>query len=153
MEHPPKSVMRTLLFSNIEAKVKPTERGLSGMDQDTHDQLKALEESLWRAETRFDDALMDQIFAEDFCEFGRSGRIYQRHEMLLGQGNKAEIEAILPLRDFSVRALSKDIVQVMYVSEVKYGSKFETGNRSSIWRRDATGWRLCFHQGTPTNLA
>mgnify|MGYP000624677196 CR=1 FL=1 len=121
------------------------------MDQNTHEELKALEESLWRAETRFDDAVMDQVFAKDFCEFGRSGRIYQRHEMLLGQGDAVEIKATLPLRDFRVRALSKDIMQVMYVSEVWYGSQIETGNRSSIWRRDTAGWKLCFHQGTPTS--
>jgi hypothetical protein len=120
------------------------------VDQNTYDELKALEESLWRAETRFDDTLMDELFAEDFCEFGRSGKIYERSEMLLGRSGLCEIKAKLPLRDFRVRALSADIVQVMYVSEVHSGSKLETGNRSSIWRREPTGWKLCFHQGTPT---
>ncbi len=36
--------------------------------------LTRLEESLWRAETRYDPVLMDRIFADDFFEFGRSGR-------------------------------------------------------------------------------
>ncbi|WP_083098554.1 DUF4440 domain-containing protein [Pseudophaeobacter leonis] len=121
------------------------------MDQDTYKELKVLEESLWRAETRFDDDVMDKVFAEDFCEFGRSGKIYERNEMLLGQGDTFEITAALPLRNFRLRALSEDIVQVMYVSEVQHGSEIETGNRSSIWRRESSGWRLCFHQGTPKN--
>jgi hypothetical protein len=121
------------------------------MDQNIYEELKVLEESLWRAETRFDDALMDEIFAKDFCEFGRSGSIYQRHEMLFGQGDISEIKATLPLRDFRVLALSEEIVQVMYISEVQYGSQIEKGNRSSIWRRDTAGWKLCFHQGTPTS--
>lgn len=121
------------------------------MDGKTYEELKLLEESLWRALTRFDDAYMDRILAEDFCEFGRSGRIYQRQDMFPSQGDGEEINATLPLRDFRVRALSGYIVQVMYISEVRYGEKMETGNRSSIWRRDANGWRLCFHQGTPTN--
>lgn len=121
------------------------------MDDKTHEELRELEESLWRAETRFNDPLMNKIFADDFCEFGRSGRIYQRQEMLLGQNGTSEIHAIFPLQDFRVRALSPEIVQVMYVSEVRYGTQVETANRSSIWRRESTGWRLCFHQGTATN--
>lgn len=120
------------------------------MDDQTYEELKALEEALWRAETRFDDALMEDLFAEDFCEFGRSGRVYQRAEMLLGQSGFTEIKARLPLRDFRVRVLSDDIVQVMYVSEVWYGETLERGNRSSLWRRVPSGWELCFHQGTPT---
>jgi len=115
------------------------------------EELRLLEESLWRSETRFDDALMDTIFDEKFCEFGRSGRIYSREKLLLGQNGMREIQATLPLRDFRVRSLSDEIVQVMYVSEVRYGTKVEMGNRSSIWRRDKNGWKLCFHQGTPAN--
>lgn len=143
--------MRTLLPFSFIVKVKHFLKGRALMDEKTQEVLRLLEESLWRSETRFDDALMDQTFADDFCEFGRSGRIYQRQDMLLGQDNVSKIEATLPLRDFRMRALSDDIVQVMYVSEVRYGSKIETGNRSSIWRREKQGWRLCFHQGTPTN--
>lgn len=120
------------------------------VDEKTYEELKALEESLWQAETRFDDAAMDKVFAQDFCEFGRSGRIYQRQDMLLGQSNALEIDATLPLRDFRIRPLTDDIVQVMYVSEIRYGSQVETANRSSIWRSEPTGWKLCFHQGTPT---
>jgi hypothetical protein len=120
------------------------------VDEETLEELRRLEESLWRAETRFDDALMDRVFADDFCEFGRSGRIFQRQEMLIGRSNTAEIDATLPLRDFRVRSLSDDIVQVMYVSEVRNGPRIETANRSSIWKRDGRGWKLCFHQGTPT---
>lgn len=119
------------------------------MNSDLEDELRALEESLWRAETRFDDTLMEQIFAADFCEFGRSGRIYTRQQMFFGQDDLPEIHATLPLREFRVRPLSDDIVQVTYVSEVLYGGQLERGNRSSIWRRCKAGWELCFHQGTP----
>lgn len=121
------------------------------MDEKTHQELRVLEENLWRAETRFDDALMDNVFADDFFEFGRSGRMYQRQELLLGKGETVEIDAVLPLRNFRIRALSDKVIQVMYVSEVRYGLHIESANRSSIWRRDEHGWKLCFHQGTPTN--
>ena len=123
------------------------------MDQNTRDELRVLEESLWRDETRFDDELMGKLFAEDFCEFGRSGRRYSRQEMLLGQNGATEIHATLPLRDFCARYLSEDIVQVSYVSEVRYGARTELANRSSIWSRHKNGWTLRFHQGTPTTQA
>ena len=113
------------------------------------DQLRELEESLWRPETRFDDDYMDRIFAADFFEFGRSGRRYSRDEMFFGGQGLADIEAELPLRKFSARYLSEDIAQVTYISRVTYGSDTQYGNRSSIWSRDAGEWQLRFHQGTP----
>ncbi len=115
--------------------------------------IRALEESLWRSETRFDDACMDALFADDFCEFGRSGRVYQREEMFFGAHAREEINATLPLKEFRLRALSDDIVQVTYVSEVRSGDAIERSNRSSIWRRGEGGWQLCFQQGTPTHEA
>lgn len=44
--------------------------------------LQALEEPLWRAETRFSLEYMERILAPDFFEFGRSGRVYQRRDAL-----------------------------------------------------------------------
>ena len=39
---------------------------------------KRLEEEPWRKETRFDIRRMDEVLAEDFFEFGRSGRFDQQ---------------------------------------------------------------------------
>ena len=118
------------------------------MDRKPQDALYQLEESLWRGETRFDDALMDRIFADDFIEFGRSGKTYSRAEMFFGTSGLTEIDATLPLRDFSARFLSDDIAQTTYVSAVRYGDDVEQANRSSIWGRDGDAWKLRFHQGT-----
>jgi hypothetical protein len=121
------------------------------MDQETLAELSALEESLWRAETRFDDELMDKTFAPDFFEFGRSGRTYTRDEMLFRQSGFSEINATLPLPNFRARYLADDVAQVTYVSEVVYDGRKELGNRSSIWSRIDGTWKLRFHQGTPTH--
>jgi len=112
-------------------------------------EIRGLEESLWRANTRFDNELMDRTFAADFFEFGRSGRTYSRVEMMFEPGMFDEIQATLPLSHFNARYLSYDIVQVTYVSEVIYDSEKEQANRSSIWARVDEGWQLRFHQGTP----
>jgi hypothetical protein len=110
------------------------------------EQLRELEESLWRAVTRFDREYVEQVLAEDFFEFGRSGRVYRREEILAMP--RQEIRAQLPLQDFTVHRLSDEVALVTYRSEVTY-QEVEISNRSSIWSRTPTGWKLRFHQGTP----
>lgn len=114
--------------------------------------LRSLEESLWRPETRFDKALMEQVFAPDFFEFGRSGRTYSRDDLLFDPSDRRPILATLPLPEFHVRHLSEDVVQVTYVSEVVEDGTLFRGNRSSIWSRTSDGWQLRFHQGTPISV-
>ena len=109
--------------------------------------LQRLEEALWREETRFDKAFIEKVFAQDFFEFGRSGRIYRREELLSAPSHA--IDAVLPLPDFEARLLSEDVAQVTYNSLVTYDGLLEKGRRSSIWSRTAGGWVLRFHQGTP----
>lgn len=111
-------------------------------------ELQVLEESLWRPETRFDFDYMNNLLADDFFEFGRSGKIYTKAESL--SAPMQEIHAKLPLRDFTVHQISNDVVLVTYVSEVQYET-LEIGNRSSLWLKMQDGWKLKFHQGTPTN--
>lgn len=99
------------------------------------DETRTLEESLWQAKSRFDNVLMDQVFAKDFFEFGRSGRTYARHEMLFEPTNFQEVAATIPLPEFRARHITDDVVQTTYVSEVVYDSGTQRGNRSSIWSR------------------
>jgi len=112
-----------------------------------YEELKELEESLWRAERRFDREYMDATLAPDFFEFGRSGRVYIRHDTLDVESNA--IHSTLPLPHFAARLIAGDVALVTYMSEVTYGNTLERANRSSLWSRYPTGWRLRFHQGTP----
>ena len=112
--------------------------------------LRRLEEELWREETRFDRARMEQLLAPDFVEYGRSGRRYRREDALAAE--RGPIQAVLPLPDFAVRLLAPDIAQVTYRSAVTVDGQVQYGRRSSLWSRaaDGEGWVLRFHQGTPT---
>jgi hypothetical protein len=114
---------------------------------DDYEQLRELEESLWRADRRFDRDYMDATLAPDFFEFGRSGRVYKRDETL--NSEQEPIHARLPLPQFAVHLITKDVGLITYISEATYGDEIERANRSSLWSRYATGWRLRFHQGTP----
>ncbi|MEM9910411.1 MAG: nuclear transport factor 2 family protein [Pseudomonadota bacterium] len=109
----------------------------------------ALEETLWRTETRFDPVLMDQTFSLDFVEFGRSGRRYERTEMIFQADQKTEINAVLPLPDYSVQLVAVGVALANYTSEVWYADKIEAGRRSSLWVKESGRWKLRFHQGTP----
>lgn len=113
------------------------------------EKLRRLEEELWQPNTRFDDEYMDKVFAPDFFEYGRSGRRYRRNEMFLRSQGLTEIRAELPLKNFSVRYLTDDVVQVTYISKVEHDGEVLFGNRSSVWTKIEGEWRLRFHQGTP----
>jgi hypothetical protein len=112
--------------------------------------LKKFEESLWRRETRFDNGYMRSILAEDFFEFGRSGKVYDLDISLSAPDQ--DINATLPLKDFAVHQITENVVLITYISEVKYDD-LEVANRSSLWLKTDAGWKLKFHQGTPaTNV-
>ncbi len=115
------------------------------------EELSQLEERLWIAEFRFDRVWMDSVLADDFIEFGRSGRIYAREECLDVAGGA--IDAVMPLQEFRLCSLGADAVLATYKSRVTYVDEVECANRSSIWLKTAQGWKLKFHQGTPAPAA
>lgn len=119
------------------------------LTSEDRDALVALEETLWRAETRFDPILMDRTFSPDFMEFGRSGRKYDRTEMLLDPDPNAEINALLPLPDYKVELVAADVALATYTSKVRYRDEIEVGRRSSLWVKNSGLWKLRFDQGTP----
>ena len=102
---------------------------------------------MWREETRFDPEFQEQRFAPDFFEFGRSGRVYARPQLILT--GRRPIDAVLPLPNLAIRLLDENTAQVTYNSLVAYGHVVEHGRRSSIWSRTSAGWLMRFHQGTP----
>ncbi len=114
---------------------------------DEAEELRQLEESMWRPETRFDRRYMESVLAPDFFEFGRSGRTYGRDEILAMEAQ--EIRARLPLEGFRVVWIASDVRLVTYVSAIE-ADRAERANRSSLWQRTPSGWRLRFHQGTAT---
>lgn len=139
-----------MLFSVFEDEQLGADTGgcaMTHLSAEDHKTLQSLEEALWRAETRFDLAWMDRILADDFFEFGRSGRIYNREQILIFSSDY--IDAALPLPGFRARLLSADVAQVTYQSAVTIEGTVHYARRCSIWSRTTDGWKLRFHQGTP----
>lgn len=117
---------------------------ISANDRET---LERLESQLWRFESRNDRALMEQIFAADFFEVGRSGRLHTREASV--RSGISPFHTQLPLPDFQARLLSPEVAQVTYTSVVTLDGELLRARRSSLWSREAGTWRLRFHQGTP----
>jgi hypothetical protein len=117
------------------------------LSKEDHAILTQLEEDMWREVMRFDRTFQEQRFAADFFEFGRSGRVYTREQII--RVDSLPINAVLPLPNLAIRLIDKNTAQVTYDSQVKYDSVVEYGKRSSIWSRIESGWVMRFHQGTP----
>jgi hypothetical protein len=100
---------------------------MTSISTEEYAQLRSLEESLWRAESRFDRRLMEQTLAPDFFEFGRSGRVHKREHTLTVPAQS--INAKLPLPNFDARLITADVALVTYVSEVTYSCV-------SAWNKD-----------------
>jgi hypothetical protein len=113
------------------------------------DELTKLEKAMWVEATRYDSAFQSRRFADDFFEFGRSGRVYSRGQAVLPETARQSINARLPLEGLSFRRLDTNTVQVTYNSQVEYDGVVEHARRSSLWTLTERGWVMRFHQGTP----
>ena len=91
------------------------------------------------------------MLAENFLEFGSSGRVWTRNSIieLLSQETGFGPPAI---EDFRCAFLTDGVTLVTYRT---VRTDPETGEvlaslRSSIWVNEPGGWRMRFHQGTRT---
>lgn len=111
---------------------------------------KELEESLWIAATRFDPVYMERVLHPEFFEFGCSGRVYSRAQIMATTGQPMRTIAVkLPFENFTIHHLTPDVIHITYMSEVQYEA-LQICNRASIWVRVDGVWLLKFHQGTAT---
>ena len=67
--------------------------------------VRALEEALWRPETRQSPEWMDVTLAEEFVEFGASGRVHSRASVV--RPVEGAIDVGLPLPEFSASLLRR----------------------------------------------
>ena len=115
-----------------------------------HEHLRQLEVSLHTIEVRSNRAELDRLLHDDFTEFGRSGRIYNKQDVLAEFQDSTE-SFIVTSRDFNFVSLSESVVLLTYQSAhvVNESSENRLSLRSSIWQKTGPHWKLRFHQGTP----
>jgi len=116
------------------------------------DTLKALETELHRPEVRCDAAALNRLLHPQFREFGRSGRVHERSEVL-AEFPVAPTDFEIRAQDFRVLSLADTIALLTYRSaHVRADGRLERHTlRASVWCRTEAGWQLIFHQGTPAD--
>jgi len=121
------------------------------MDDELCRLLAQLEIELLRPSVRVDTSRLDALLHPEFVELGRSGRRYLKADILARPPSEAG-SAHLRADGFALRLLAPEVALLTYRSaQVRPDGKLGRFTvRSSIWQRTQDGWRLGFHQGTPT---
>lgn len=118
-------------------------------------QLRALEERLLDPAVRASPERAGELLADDFLEFGSSGRRYDKAQVLRTLASEAGDRPHFAISDFELKALAPDIALVTYraCADVSEGAETRQSLRSSLWLLRSGRWQMAFHQGTPTSQA
>jgi hypothetical protein len=107
-----------------------------------------METALLDPAVRRDRGQVAALLAEDFVEFGSSGKVWTRDQIL----DLLATENYQPpmVEDLQCHLLAEDVALVTYRT---VGIDAKTGQsacvlRSSLWTRVTAEWRVRFHQGT-----
>jgi hypothetical protein len=113
------------------------------------DHLKQLEESLLDPAVRHNSALVASLLADDFIEFGSSGRVFNKASILEDLKNEPPRLASL-LSDFSTREIAPNAILATYKATRRNLNDEIIGQswRSSLWTNIDGRWQITFHQGT-----
>lgn len=123
------------------------QKGAVKMDESLlKDHLLQLEKKLLTPETRTSIEELNELLADEFFEFGSSGRVWYKKDCVEGNGLTVYN---MSLYDFDIHPLAPDVVLTTY--RVKDETRNQHTLRSSIWKYIDGRWQMYFHQGTKTN--
>jgi hypothetical protein len=111
-------------------------------------QLRKLETDLLQPAVRRSPQMLLSLLAEEFCEFGSSGRIYTRQEIIDAVLTESPIRFFVT--DLSVTILAAGVALVKY-RVARHNESGQMGSislRSSLWVLRDNRWQMLFHQGT-----
>lgn len=104
--------------------------------------IKSLELSLLDVDTRKNINKLNKLIAEEFIEFGSSGKVYTKSAILQHLPIASHRE--FKVSRFNTVELAVNCVLVIYQLQEKDGKSL----RSSIWKKFDSDWKMIFHQGT-----
>jgi hypothetical protein len=117
-------------------------------DPSLEDHLRRLEERLLQPTVRKSAEEVFEVLADEFIEFGSSGRIFDKRQIIASLQMEPTVHR--SLRDFKTSVLAPGVVLVTYRA-VRQGAPGEQPSyslRSSIWKSIDGRWQMLFHQGT-----
>ena len=112
--------------------------------------LRQLEELLTQPDIRRSSQELNQLLADDFREFGGSGRVFDKQQII--DALKTQPPCQVWLEEFQATSLAPDVVLVTYRGNGRFANseKIAHSLRSSIWKNHNGHWKVVFHQGTPS---
>lgn len=113
---------------------------------DIQGQIHELEARLLSREIRSDQASLMALLADDFVEFGASGNVWKKAQVL--SDLQSEVFVARTISDFKVAELADGVVLATYLCRSASAEGQARSLRSSIWRRHLDSWQMVFHQGT-----
>jgi hypothetical protein len=113
------------------------------------DTIREFEEYLLRSDIRNSAPTIDRLLADEFVEFGSSGRVFDKQQMIEALKEDG-VACQRSLRDFSIRLLAPGVVLATYRASRKDDNIDEPVEflRSSLWKLIDSRWQMVFHQGT-----
>ncbi|MRH43473.1 DUF4440 domain-containing protein [Aquibacillus halophilus] len=116
------------------------------MEDKLKEHLHSLDKLLLQTDTRQSKEKLNELLADDFLEYGSSGRIFDKANILSRLPNEEDPE--FSLMDFEARQLASKVVLTTY--RVIRRQDMTHSLRSSIWQLNEGKWQMTFHQGTKT---
>lgn len=114
-----------------------------------HNTIYELETSLLKPEVRRSFEQLNNLLASDFKEFGSSGLVYTKKNILERLTSNTD-KVIYVVSDFEIKNLSTDVVVVNFKTDrIINDTEKASSLRTSLWRKENDVWRMFFHQGTP----
>ena len=111
--------------------------------------LCALEERLLRPEVRSSPEALRTLLTEEFREFGSSGRVFTRDEIIRELGSDRKLPGCQwRLSDFCLERVGLDVALVTYRAHRTMAGVDVESLRSSLWRYRDGRCQMVFHQGT-----
>ena len=112
--------------------------------------LQSLESELHDPRVRCRRERLLTLLHPQFREFSRAGAEFSRAQIiehLVSESDPAKVHA----QEFASFELAPSVVLLTYKSAyISSSGRLERhANRSSIWRYEAQGWQMVFHQATP----
>jgi hypothetical protein len=116
------------------------------------DQVRQLEERLLDPGVRASPQELDDLLADEFVEFGASGRTFDKRQIIESLGQESAVVRRW-LTGFTVTVLAPDVVLATYRSARQDSAEARPVHslRCSIWKRTEGRWQIVFHQGTPAD--
>jgi hypothetical protein len=116
--------------------------------------LWSLERMLLDPAVRCDPAQVSALLADDFVEFGASGQIWTRDQIIAMLAGEGRVWLPPSMEDFHCRLIGRTGAALVTYRAVRTDTA--TGSRtvslrSSLWSRESGTWKILFHQGTGTN--